>query len=252
VRVQEGTGTSSLTERIDALFSPWDKEDLPGCALGVMKEGTLLYARGYGMANLEYEVPITPASIVHVASISKQFTAFSVALLARQGRLSHDEDVRMYLPEVPDFGHTITCRHLIHHTSGLRDQWDLLYLAGWREDDDIGDAVGEVLRVAHPHLRAECGTREELHLLTVHRYRRLHPDIVLGPPRPTSPPLLVALPFLLVGQHQQRPQLGTPELLRTAQDRRSLRRTRVRYCGCGRSLTVPDRTRRGWRKESET
>ena len=82
---------SSLTERVDALFSAWDKEDSPGCALGVMKEGTLLYARGYGMANLEYEVPITPASIFHVASLSKQFTAFSVALLAREGRLSLGE-----------------------------------------------------------------------------------------------------------------------------------------------------------------
>ena len=126
---------SDMQARIDAVFSEWDKPDSPGCALGVIQDDKLIYARGYGVANLEYDIPITPTSIFHVASVSKQFTAMLIVLLAQQGRLSLADDVRMYLPELPDYSRIITLRHLIHHTSGLRDQWDLLYLAGWREDD---------------------------------------------------------------------------------------------------------------------
>lgn len=78
--------------------------------------------RGYGMANLEYGIPITPSSILHVASVSKHFTVMAVLLLSQEGKLSLDDDVRKYFNEVPDFGKTITIRHLIHHTSGLFDQ----------------------------------------------------------------------------------------------------------------------------------
>ncbi|MBK8021138.1 MAG: beta-lactamase family protein [Chloroflexi bacterium] len=87
------------------------------------------------MANLEYDIPIVSSSIFHIASISKQFTALAVALLEHDGRLAYTDDVRQYIPELPDYGSTITLEHLAHHTSGLRDQWELLYLAGWREDD---------------------------------------------------------------------------------------------------------------------
>jgi hypothetical protein len=88
------------------------------------------------------------SSIFHVASISKEFTAMAIHLLARQGKLSLDDDVRKYIPEVPDFGERITIKHLIHHTSGLRDQWSLLEMAGWREDDVIteGDILDLVSR----------------------------------------------------------------------------------------------------------
>jgi CubicO group peptidase (beta-lactamase class C family) len=81
------------------------------------------------MANLEHDIPITPASIFHVASVSKQFTAASIMLLAADGKLSLDDDIRKHLPEIPDYGHPITIRHLLTHTSGLRDQWDLLIMA---------------------------------------------------------------------------------------------------------------------------
>jgi CubicO group peptidase (beta-lactamase class C family) len=128
---------ASLTSKVDGLFSRWDKPDSPGCALAVIKDGTIIYQRGYGMSNLEYDVPIVPRSIFHVASISKQFTALAMAMLAQQGKLSLDDPVRKYVPELPDFGAPITIRHLIHHTSGLRDQWVLLRLAGWRDDDVI-------------------------------------------------------------------------------------------------------------------
>jgi CubicO group peptidase (beta-lactamase class C family) len=105
-----------------------------------VQEGKVIYARGYGRASLEYAAPITPQTIFHVASISKQFTAFAIALLADEGALSLDDDVRSHLPDVPDFDSPITLRHLVHHTSGLRDQWELLTLAGWRWDDVITTA----------------------------------------------------------------------------------------------------------------
>ena len=89
------------------------------------------------MANLEYDVPITSSSIFHIASESKQYVAFCMLLLEQQGKLSIDDDIRKYLDYVPDFGKKITIRHLIHHTSGLRDQWQLLANAGWQLDDVI-------------------------------------------------------------------------------------------------------------------
>ena len=123
--------------RVDQLFAPWDKKGTPGAAVAVVKEGKIIYSKGYGEANLEYHIPITPSTVFHMASVSKQFTAYAIAVLARKGKLSLDDDIRKYLPEVPDFGETITIRHLVHHTSGMRDQWNLLAAAGWRLDDVI-------------------------------------------------------------------------------------------------------------------
>ncbi|HKY42879.1 MAG TPA: serine hydrolase, partial [Pyrinomonadaceae bacterium] len=130
-------GGDPLAKKVDQLFATWDKPESPGAAIAVIKDGAVIYKRGYGSANLEYNVPITPQTVFHVASVSKQFTAFAVTLLANQGKLSLDDDIRKHLPEVPDFGKKITIRHLIHHTSGLRDQWTLLGMAGWRLDDVI-------------------------------------------------------------------------------------------------------------------
>ena len=131
------TTEDPLTKKVDQLFATWDKPESPGAAVAVIKDGAVVYKRGYGSANLEYNVPITPQTVFHVASVSKQFTAFAITLLASQGKLSLDDDIRKHLPEVPDFGKKITIRHLIHHTSGLRDQWTLLSMAGWRMDDVI-------------------------------------------------------------------------------------------------------------------
>jgi CubicO group peptidase (beta-lactamase class C family) len=135
--------TSKLSDdqqaAVDRIFAEWDREDSPGCSLGVVLDGELVYTRGYGMSNLEHDIPITPSSIFHVASISKQFTALSIALLAEDGLLSLDDDVRTHVPELPDYGTRITIRNFIHHTSGVRDMWDLLRLAGWRQDDLINE-----------------------------------------------------------------------------------------------------------------
>ena len=112
---------SSLTDRVDALFARWDKTDSPGCVLGMIKDGEFIYKRGYGMADLECCVPITPVSIFDIGSTGKQFTATVIAILAAQGLLSLDDSIRQYLPEMPAYADGITIRHLIHHTSGLRD-----------------------------------------------------------------------------------------------------------------------------------
>jgi len=135
----------SLSARVDKIFAQWDKPDSPGCALTVIKDGQLIYKRGYGLANLEHNIPMSPASILDTGSVSKQFTAMAVALLAEQGRLSLDDDIRKYLPEIPQYQAPITVRHLIHHTSGIRDYLTLMSIAGMRDDDHYVD--GEVMNL---------------------------------------------------------------------------------------------------------
>jgi CubicO group peptidase (beta-lactamase class C family) len=126
-----------MAEKVDKVFAKWNRTDSPGCALGVYQDGKIVYKHGYGMANLNDDVTITPETVFHVASMSKQFTAAAILLLAQQGKLSIDDDVHKYIPELPDFGQKITLRQMMHHTSGLRDQWALLELAGWRYSQDL-------------------------------------------------------------------------------------------------------------------
>jgi CubicO group peptidase (beta-lactamase class C family) len=127
---QQSAASAALAGQIDRVFAQWDRAGSPGCAVGASRDGQPLYAHGYGSANLEYDVPITPASIFESGSVAKQFTAAAIVLLAQDGKLSLDDDIRRYLPEVPDFGQTIRIRHLLTHTSGLRDQWELLGIEG--------------------------------------------------------------------------------------------------------------------------
>ncbi len=126
---------TELIPQLDALFAPWDNTHSPGCALAVIHEGEIVYQRGYGMACLEFGVPITPQTVFQIGSISKQFTAMAIALLVHEGKIALDDDIRKYVHEVPDFGETITIRHLVHHTSGLRGIDELVALAGNRMDD---------------------------------------------------------------------------------------------------------------------
>ncbi len=123
--------------QVDRLFAPWTGPDKPGATLAVIRDGRIIYARGYGMADIERSMPNSPDTVFHIASMSKQFTAFAVLLLAHEGKLSLGDDVRKYLPELHDFGQTITIADLLHHTSGLRDQWALWRLSGHRIDDQI-------------------------------------------------------------------------------------------------------------------
>jgi CubicO group peptidase (beta-lactamase class C family) len=131
---------ASLTEQVDKLFAQWNKPDSPGCALGIIQDGKLVYARGYGMANLAYDVPIKPRSVFLIASISKQFTAMSILMLAQQKKLSLDDDVRKYVPELPALSAPLTVRQLLHHTSGIRDEEAMLPLADFREHDVVTEA----------------------------------------------------------------------------------------------------------------
>ena len=138
VTIQPESGSDESTKAsIDKIFKNYDDIQKPGAAVSVVKDGKVIFKKGYGSANLEYDLPVTPSTVFHIASVSKQFTVFAVLLLEEQGKLSFDDDIRKHIPEVPDFGTTITLRHLAAHTSGLRDQWDLLSMAGWRMDDVI-------------------------------------------------------------------------------------------------------------------
>ena len=134
-------------ERVDAVFKEYDSAASPGCAVAVFQDDKILFKRAYGMANLDHDVRLSTSSVFHVASVSKQFTAAAILLLAADGKLSLDDDIRKYLPELPDFGSKITIRQLANHTSGIRDQWDLLGLAGWRYSRDLitDDDVLELL-----------------------------------------------------------------------------------------------------------
>src|SRR6187402_3351098 len=98
--------------RVDELFSTWNRPDRPGCAVGVVEEGELVFARGYGMADLEHDIAISPASVFDIGSVSKQFTAASIVLLAVEGKLSLDDEIHRYLPELPAYPAPVAIRHL--------------------------------------------------------------------------------------------------------------------------------------------
>ena len=124
----------SLAGDVDKIFSAFTP-DGPGCAVAVYRNAKVVLAKGYGSANLEYGVPITPATPFIVGSVSKQFTAAAIALLVEENRIALTDDVRKYVPELADYGTPITIDHLVHHTSGLRDWWELVGMAGLRYDD---------------------------------------------------------------------------------------------------------------------
>lgn len=148
LKAQTKTDYSEERKEVDAFFEQIFSSNTGGAAIAVVKNGEIVFDNAYGMANLEYGIPNTVNTIFHAASLSKQFTAYSILLLEQEGKLSLDDDIRTYIPEVPDFGKKITLHQLASHTSGLRDQWRLLHLAGWRSDDvilneDIFDLVSK-------------------------------------------------------------------------------------------------------------
>ena len=137
--VTVGMGPSSSPDvdwrAVDALFSEYNRSDVPGCALGVVREGVLEYGRGYGMANLDHGIAITPQTVFRTGSVAKQFTAASIALAAREGVLDLDDPVRRWIPELPAYPVDPTIRQVLHHTSGIRDYLTLMSLRGLRDDD---------------------------------------------------------------------------------------------------------------------
>ena len=137
--------SQSPNAQVDAVFSEWDRASSPGCAVGVIRDGELIYERGYGMANLEHNIPITSTSVFRIGSTSKQFTAMALLLLAEQGSLSLDDDIRDYISELPQYEAPVTIRQMLNHTSGIRDYLQVMSLAGMRSDDFYTD--GDVLRM---------------------------------------------------------------------------------------------------------
>ncbi len=123
---------------VDAVFADWDKNG-PGGALGIVRNGQLEYAKGYGLANLEHDIPNSPQSVFRIASTSKQFTASCIVLLSEEGKLSLDDPLSKYFPELPDYADHINIRHLLNHTSGLRDYLQLSILSGLSDDDFYTD-----------------------------------------------------------------------------------------------------------------
>src|SRR5204863_4562381 len=127
------------TTAVDEVFEDLTEAGSPGCALGVYRDGRMLYEKGYGLANIEENVPITPRSVFDIGSTSKQFSASSILLLEKQGKLSVNDDVRKYVPELPDYGQKITILNLLNHTSGLRDYLVLFEMAGINVDSVTTD-----------------------------------------------------------------------------------------------------------------
>ncbi len=131
------TCQADLNKKIDNLFKKWNNPNSPGCAVAVVKDQKNIYEKGFGSANLQYKIPITSDTVFAGASISKQFTAFAIALLVKKGEINLNDNIKKYLPWLPNIAENITVKNLIYHTDGLRDQWDLLTFAGWNLYTDI-------------------------------------------------------------------------------------------------------------------
>jgi CubicO group peptidase (beta-lactamase class C family) len=146
---------------VDAIFASWDLPGSPGCALAVAQDGALMYSHGYGYANLDYDIPVTPRTVFDVASVTKQFNAASLSMLALEGKLSLDDNVRKWLPELPEFDAPITLRHMMYHTSGLRDYLNLFPLAGRNDHYPI----------SHPRILAMMSRQRAPNFSPGDRYR---------------------------------------------------------------------------------
>ncbi len=125
--------------RLDQLLSAFEGDDQPGAVVAVIRNGRVIHSHAVGMANLQHRIPFTRRTVSNIGSVSKQFTGFSVAMLAAEGKLSFDDDVRQYFPELPDLGQVVTIRHLLTHTSGYREFLNLLAMSGTRLED--GDYI---------------------------------------------------------------------------------------------------------------
>jgi CubicO group peptidase (beta-lactamase class C family) len=126
------TLNDSLAVKVDSIFQRFNSKSKPGAVVAIIENGKVAFEKCYGMANLEYDIPLTTSSAFDIASVSKQFTGFAISTLIEEGKINLNDDVRKYLPQVPSFGKPITIKHLLYHTSGLRDWSGALQTAGWR------------------------------------------------------------------------------------------------------------------------
>jgi CubicO group peptidase (beta-lactamase class C family) len=151
--------TEPIPTEIDAVFADYDNTVSPGCALGVILDGELIYKRGYGMANLELGVALSPRSVFRTGSVGKQFTAMAIAILAEKGTISLDDSLSKHFPEFPDWAEMVTIRHLVHHTSGVRDYLTLTWLAGMGDDDYYTDEFALDLLSRQQNLNFQPGEK---------------------------------------------------------------------------------------------
>ncbi len=156
-----GVETGADNAAIDAVFASWEQPGSAGCAIAVAQNGDLIYSRGYGYANLDYDIPITPQTVFDVGSVTKQFTAAALSMLALEGKLSLDDTIQTWLSEIPEYDWPITLRHMLHHTSGLRNYLNLFPLAG----------RGDYYPISHAQIRAMMSRQRALIFQPGERYR---------------------------------------------------------------------------------
>jgi CubicO group peptidase (beta-lactamase class C family) len=137
--------TANTEALVDTVFAKYNNKSGPGCTIAVIRAGKVIFEKAYGLANLEYNIPLTAESVFDIASLSKQFTGLCVSMLVQEGKIAEQDDIHKYLPWVPDFGHTITVHHLLHHTSGIRDWPGTLAMAGWKYEEEA--SMDEILRM---------------------------------------------------------------------------------------------------------
>ena len=138
--VPGGLAAQPSPAALDAVFAEWDRQDSPGCAAGALRNGEFVFRGAYGMANLDHEVPLTPDSVFRMASVSKQFTVAAVLVAEDQGLLSLADPIRKHFPDLPGWGDPVRVRHLVHHTSGIRDYLVVMALRGLGDDAYYTDA----------------------------------------------------------------------------------------------------------------
>jgi CubicO group peptidase (beta-lactamase class C family) len=129
------TTTAGADQRVDALFAAYDRRDSPGCVTAVSRGEEILHRNAYGMASIELQVRNAPDTVMQAGSIGKQFTAAAILLLEQDGKLALADPIRKYVPELPPYANAVTLEHLLHHTSGIRDSGELLWIAGGKDDD---------------------------------------------------------------------------------------------------------------------
>ena len=149
----------TLEQRIDTILEAWDKTASPGAAVAYVESGETVFQKAYGLANLEHRIAWTTDTVSDLGSVSKQFTGFALALLAEQGKLSLDDDIRTHLPDLPDLGATITIKNLFHHTSGLREVYNTLYMVNRKPGDIIFQEDAQTLVKYQAKLQFEPGSQ---------------------------------------------------------------------------------------------
>lgn len=153
-----GSCPAQYESRIDSIFQEFQNQ--PGVAIGVFKDGKIIHKKGYGIANLDYKIPITSQTVFDIGSVSKQFTGACIVNLVQAGKISLDVPIQKYIPEFPEYNNPITVRHLLHHTSGIRDYLDLMYMSGMSFDNVFTEEMGLEMILRQKKLNFPTGEKE--------------------------------------------------------------------------------------------